>query len=193
MTASDILKEPRFNVATWNITTRDMAGTSPDKVTIDGKPLGFYHFTGFDSGAHGLMAEKNAASNVTLHQLIDWYRRSIAVAKTDGLAQLPWIFGTYANGEPIPAAHRRIYGMRRDLQEAFPDPFQTQPLANGHGGTSFIDWIKNRGVLEHADLIGDKAIQDAALLAEHKRPRAELKALKRSLSWRVTKPLRMIR
>ena len=40
-------------------------------------------------------------------------------------------------------------------------------------------------MLEHADLTGDKAIQDAALLAEHKKLSAELKALKRSLSWRV--------
>ena len=48
-------------------------------------------------------------------------------------------------------------------------------------------------MLEHADLIGDKAMQEAALLAEHKKLKAELKALKRSLSWRLTKPLRMIR
>ncbi len=34
-----------------------MTGSAPDAVTIDGKPLGFYHFTGFDSGAHGIMAE----------------------------------------------------------------------------------------------------------------------------------------
>ena len=66
------------------------------------------------------MAEKNAAGNVTLHQLIDWYRTSIAVAKTDRLAQLPWIFGAYTNGEPIPATHRRIYGMRRDLRTRSP-------------------------------------------------------------------------
>ena len=59
----DILKEPRFNVATWNITTREMTGTAPDRVKIDGKPLGFYHFTGFDSGAHSEMAARNATGN----------------------------------------------------------------------------------------------------------------------------------
>ena len=78
----DILKEPRFNVATWNITTRDMGGEAPDAVTIDGKPLGFYHFTGFDSGAHGIMASRNGAGNETLQALIGWYERAIAVTES---------------------------------------------------------------------------------------------------------------
>src|SRR3954453_10771851 len=52
------LKEPRFNVAPWNLTTRVLKGEAPDRMTVFNKPLGFYHFTGFDSGAHRVMASK---------------------------------------------------------------------------------------------------------------------------------------
>ena len=94
-----------------------MTGTAPDAVTIDGKPLGFYHFTGFDSGAHGIMASRNGAGNETLQALIDWYEQAIAVAETDRLAQLPWAFGTYSDGTPIERSHRRIYGYAHEPAE----------------------------------------------------------------------------
>src|SRR5436189_299366 len=43
-----ILKSPRHNVATWNLTTRRMSGDFGAGFEVDGEPLGFYHFTGFD-------------------------------------------------------------------------------------------------------------------------------------------------
>jgi hypothetical protein len=58
-----IIKSPRHNVATWNLTTRTLAGNRAQGFRVDGLPLGFYHFTGFDSGAHRIMAVKNAAGN----------------------------------------------------------------------------------------------------------------------------------
>jgi hypothetical protein len=51
-----IIRSSRHNVATWNLTTRRMTGSMADGYRVDGEPLGFYHFTGFDSGAHGIMA-----------------------------------------------------------------------------------------------------------------------------------------
>lgn len=184
-----ILKEPRFNVATWNITTRAMTGTAPDDVRVDGKPLGFYHFTGFDSGAHGIMAGRNGAGNETLQALIGWYEQAIAVTEGDRLAKLPWAYGSYDDGTPVERSHRRIYGMRANLREAYPNPFAASATA-GAEFPSFLDWVTARSAIEYPELCGDAASRTAAIAAENQRLKAELRAMKKSLSWRVTKPLR---
>ena len=43
-----ILRSSRLNVASWNLSTRRLSGTVPGGILVDGEPLGFYHFTGFD-------------------------------------------------------------------------------------------------------------------------------------------------
>ncbi|MFM2005310.1 MAG: hypothetical protein RLZZ09_965, partial [Pseudomonadota bacterium] len=44
-----ILRTPRLNVAPWNLTTRQVEGRLTQGITVNREPLGFYHFTGFDS------------------------------------------------------------------------------------------------------------------------------------------------
>ncbi|MQI61666.1 glycosyl transferase, partial [Escherichia coli] len=68
-----IMRSSRHNVATWNLTTREFTVDEQGNYFVDGEPLGFYHFTGFDSGAHRIMATKNAGENSDVHKLINWY------------------------------------------------------------------------------------------------------------------------
>jgi len=49
----NVMRSPRYNVATWNISTRKLTGDFTTGFRVDGEALGFYHFTGFDSGAPG--------------------------------------------------------------------------------------------------------------------------------------------
>lgn len=141
-----ILKSPRHNVATWNLTTRQMTGNAPDGLVIDGVPLGFYHFTGFDSGAHKQMARKNAYGNKAVETLIDWYTASTANLAKDKLASIPWAFATFSNGEPITREQRLVYRERPDLQEAFPDPFSCAESKN------YRAWWYSEGVREYPDI-----------------------------------------
>ncbi len=116
-----ILKNPRFNVAPWNISQRSLSGTFDEGFMVDGQPLGFYHFTGFDSGAHLEHVEHLSGENHAAKMLIDWYR-----ARTEALEAVhppPWKLGFFSDGEPILDLHRKAYRGRLDLHEAFPDPF----------------------------------------------------------------------
>lgn len=140
----DILKSPRFNVATWNLTQRRLAGSLAAGFTVDGEPLGFYHFTGFDSGAHRAMAHKNAAGNDAVQALVDWYASEARFDADEPVSRLPWAFGSYSDGTAIPLEHRRVYRSRPDLQEAFPDPFVTSPGQPGLRG-----WMEHQGPLEY--------------------------------------------
>lgn len=141
-----ILKNPRFNVAPWNVSTREVAGDTSKGFTVDGEPLGFYHFTGFDSGAHAIMAEVNAPGNNSLQQLIGYYRQETKLDESDTISNTPWAFGSYDNGLKIDTQHRRIYRSRKDLQEAFPSPFSTV------GENTFLKWVTVQGPLEYDEL-----------------------------------------
>lgn len=139
-----ILKSPRFNVATWNLTQRAVTGSIDGGVRVNGEPLGFYHFTGFDSGAHRVMMAKNAAGNDAVASLVNWYAESARFDDDEPVAKLPWAFGRYSDGTAIPVGHRRLYRLRPDLQAAFPDPFDAE-----RGG--LLRWMQTQGPLEHPD------------------------------------------
>lgn len=152
-----IVKSPRHNVATWNLTTRRMAGDFDAGFTVDGEPLGFYHFTGFDSGAHRIMAIKNAATSPAVQALIAWYEGEIAVADRDPIGQWPWAFGRFSDGTPIEPAHRWLYRENADLQQAFPDPYDAAP-----GRLDYLGWCNTEGRLRHADVFAEGGARRAA-------------------------------
>jgi hypothetical protein len=156
-----ILKSPRHNVATWNLTNRRMTGDFATGFAVDGEPLGFYHFTGFDSGAHKIMAVKNAAASPAVAKLIAWYAREIEVADHDPVSLWPWAFGRYSNGAPIEFAHRWLYREHRDLRAAFPDPYDAAP-----GRPSLLRWCETEGRLRYPQLFGPNPDFDAATPSE---------------------------
>jgi hypothetical protein len=136
-----IVKSPRHNVATWNLTTRHVSGDLARGFVVDGEPLGFYHFTGFDSGAHRIMAVKNALRNDAVQALIAWYERETRAAADDPLSAWPWAFGRYSDGAPIEDWQRRLYRDRIDLRDAFPDPYDAS-----RGAASFRGWCMTEGM-----------------------------------------------
>lgn len=138
-----ILLSTRYNVATWNITTRHLSLTENGSYLVDGLPLGFYHFTGFDSGNHFIMAAKNGANNFALTKLISWYNSEVELLKKDPLTQSAWHFGFFESGNPISKDQRIVYRARRDLQTAFPDPY----VRNG-----FEEWWNNQAKIEYPQL-----------------------------------------
>lgn len=145
-----ILKNSRYNVATWNLTTRAFSGDAENGFFVDDEPLGFYHFTGFDSGAHQVMASKNAPGNTSVQALVDWYREQTRFDDQDPAAAIPWAYGSYRDGSAIPVLHRRLYRERVDLQAAFPDPFSSDPTH------SLQHWMRTQGPLEYPDLFEKK-------------------------------------
>ncbi|MCF7970204.1 MAG: hypothetical protein K9L22_03440 [Methylococcaceae bacterium] len=149
-----IMRSARHNVATWNLTTRKLSNDMTNSYLVNGQPLGFYHFTGFDSGAHLFMATKNSSGNVSVQKLIEWYTNQLQQFATDPLAKEPWAFGFYSDGTPISQAQRVVYRERVDLQRAFPDPFDA---------SGYLVWWNNQGIKKYPDLF-DGSNQATALL-----------------------------
>ena len=144
-----IVNTSRFNVATWNLTTRSLTGDTARGFEVDGQPLGFYHFTGFDSGAHKVMAVKNARGNESVQDLIAWYERETAPVRGDPVNKWPWAFGGFSDGTPVQPHYRWMYREALDLQRAFPDPYAT-----GTEQMSFLDWSRSEGRVRFPWLFG---------------------------------------
>jgi hypothetical protein len=138
-----LLRDTRFNVAPWNISQRQVRGNFDRGFTVDGKPLGFYHFTGFDSGAHDAMLDKYAPDNRALRMLAEWYRRR---SQSLSAATGEWRLGCFSDGASIAPIHRHLYRQRPDVQRAFPDPF----AAAGDG--TYRAWFESHAAQEYPEL-----------------------------------------
>lgn len=134
-----ILRTPRLNVSTWNLSQRRVTREN-GQLLVNGDLLGFYHYTGFDSGAHRIVAQRYAVNSPVVFDLIDWYAEKINVTASDPLSKHRWAFSTFDNGESISKIQRRVYRTRADLQNTFPDPFKS---------SGYLAWWKTTGIHEY--------------------------------------------
>lgn len=171
-----ILREPIYNVATWNLTHRPVTGSLEQGLAINGEPISFYHFSGFDGGAQEIMLKKYADAGSVLFDLRRWYIGECRRMGQKELGSRRCRYDTFDNGERIIRAQRILYRSRPDLQRVFPNPFQTQ-------GDSYYDWYR----LNVAST-GDNALEnDATLRAQLNDARRELDLIHRSRSWRLAR------
>lgn len=175
-----ILREPGYNVATWNLTHRHAEGSLEHGITINGEPLKFYHFSGFDGGAQEIMLKKYADRDSVLFDLRRWYVGECQLMGQDQLGNRPCRYHAFNNGEPITKAHRIIYRSRLDLRQAFPDPFQV-------GENSYYHWyrLNTASVQDQQETLNENAMIRAQLMDALR----ELDLIKRSRSWRLARSI----
>ena len=117
-----VLRDSSLNVAYWNIAQRAV-GRDGAGWTIDGRPLGFFHFSGFDPAQPARLSKhvKGTPMPEPLQSLLDHYAtlRNAAAGRT----ARPYAYGRFMSGTPIPPAARRMF---RETHRAWPDdPFAT--------------------------------------------------------------------
>ncbi|MDB5422721.1 MAG: hypothetical protein JWQ29_137 [Phenylobacterium sp.] len=133
-----VVRDPGYNVASWNLSTRTVEVGKDGAITVNGQPLRFWHFTKL--GALGdTMTKKYAGTNFPVYEIWSWYKRQVVAATEAAIPERWWAYQAYADGEPIAKAHRELYRQRTDLQAAFPDPFQA-------GEGSFRQWLEREGL-----------------------------------------------
>ena len=118
-----ILKDPGYNVASWNLVDRTLT-IGADGIRVNGYPLRFWHFTKLGRIAD-VMTTRYAGDNFPVYELWNWYRRQIA-RTTD--ARIPagyWAYSVYDNGAAVEKPHRTKYRNDASLQARFPNPYKT--------------------------------------------------------------------
>ena len=109
---------------------------------MNGNPIGFYHFSGLDSGSQQGMLDRYGAEMPALYELREWYLNSCAQADGEQFSQLPWAYDYFDNGERILRIHRLRYRESAPIQALFPDPFAT-----GDEADSYLAWFNRHDEL----------------------------------------------
>jgi len=156
-----IIRSSRHNVASWNMPIRKLTKSESGNYLVDGKKLGFYHFTGFDSGAHLVMLKKYNNYKGAVKELYDWYSAQVKASMSNRFLEKKWGYSSYSDGVEIKQEHRELYRNRKDLQEAFLDPFDADTFK------SWIDQYYPRGLSQKkASLftLSQSTLQDCAFI-----------------------------
>lgn len=117
-----IVRDPGYNVASWNLSNRHVSITDNGDVLVNGGLLRFFHFTKL--GELGdRMTQRYAQGNTEVYELWAWYRRMVDRFTPSEIQEGWWYYGNFSNGEQITGGHRKMYRLRSDLQRTFHDPF----------------------------------------------------------------------
>lgn len=134
-----VLRDPGYNVASWNLSKRKIQIGLDGVISVNGSPLRFWHFTKL--GPTGdTMTRRYAGSNFEVYEIWNWYRRLIQEANDPRIPPRWWAFGSFADGSPVQKHHRELYRTRADLQAAFSEPFESGPA-------TYQAWLAHEGLL----------------------------------------------
>lgn len=153
--APAILKDPEYNVAYWNLPHRVLIRQG-DQILVDGRPLRFFHFSGFSPRApHLLSKHQHPSLRVRLSEarllagLCQRYAEALEKAGFADCSAVPYGFATTARGLPLDARMRRVLHRTYVEDEArerapwFPNPFSPSG-ADGADGASGSDNVVER-------------------------------------------------
>lgn len=133
-----IIRDPGYDVASWNLDCRALSFNEEGVLLVNGKyPLRFYHFTGYDSGAgiNVITSLTSGGANAVANELWDWYIRQLDLNGHNQLGKERSFYDTFDNGTKIEKEMRLLYRESPDLQRIFTDPFDTD---KGKGG--YLTW-----------------------------------------------------
>jgi hypothetical protein len=145
-----ILRDPGYNVASWNISRRRVGLDGEGNFTVNGSLLRFWHFTKLGPVGDA-MTKRYAGDNYEVHEIWNWYKREIARCQAPGIPERWWAYGVFADGQSIPKSARELYRQRHDLRDAFEDPF-----ASGPG--SYQAWLIGEGLLAPASATSKEGV-----------------------------------
>lgn len=168
-----ILRDKSYNIATWNLSHRPVYSGNDGNLFVEGSPIKFFHFSGFDSGAQEIMLKKYGNNNPALKKLRERYMSELDNEGQREFGNLPCCYSFYSNGELIRDEHRRLYRSRLDLMQAFP-----QPAAAADDKLCYLNWLKQTYIHESPRPDDAKS--------------RELEIILNSTSWKITRPMRMI-
>jgi hypothetical protein len=132
-----VIRDPGYNVASWNLSQRKVSVEKDGRILVNGAPLRFWHFTKLGEIGDA-MTRRYAGDNFPVYELWSWYKRQVGAATDPAIPKGWWAYGAYRDGRPIERPERLLYRGRPDLQEAFPDPYAVGP-------GSFRRWLEEGG------------------------------------------------
>ncbi len=142
---SAVLRDDTYDVAYWNLHSRKLGRASDGGFTVNGRPLAFFHFSGFNpTKLHTLSKHQDRHDPRTDPVLADLLGLYAELHERHGYAESSqWGYGysTFSNGIAVHPILRQLYlGLEGDARQRFGDPFRAD------GELSFLRWaVEPRG------------------------------------------------
>ncbi len=162
-----IIREPGYNVAYWNLNSRQI-DRFEDSLRVNGQPLYFFHFSGFDPkdpetfSRHQNRFRLSALEPITQEVVLS-YRDELLSRGFDVCRTWPYAYGQFSNGLPIPDIGRPLHYEADAITDLVEDPFSdegfrtfvqtwNQPIAEESGEVSGISRLMYRIYGTRADV-----------------------------------------
>lgn len=171
-----VVRDPTLNVAYWNLHERslDLEGSTADgvpNVLVDGRPLTFFHFSGFEPGSSDRISRwlerpRFAATDPAWRALAAFYERELATATRPDDARR---YGYAATGVgqvldddvrrryrgEVVRLEREMAGLGWTITAGRP-PLPAEPPSafTADGGAAFAEWSGHRGATRRTSTVG---------------------------------------
>ena len=154
-------KSTAYNVAYWNLDQRALE-LDGDQVLVDGSPLMFFHFSGFNpktpwwlSKHHPTRPRNLVSSSPALEKLCEDYAKHVLSKQAHMGLQTPYRWNQIAPGFNLDRSIRRYFREECILADRGEAPYPPNPFSDGP--TEFVDWLEAErpagGVPRFADVI----------------------------------------
>lgn len=122
-----ILRDPTLNVAYWNLQQRTLS-FEDNTWKVDGRPLGFYHFSGFNPAKMDRLSKyidgfRGDAISPLVSQLLEQYAAQLQANRHGSTPAGIYAYDHFPSGTPIPVIVRKMFRDRHIIWAA--DPFET--------------------------------------------------------------------
>lgn len=132
-------RDPGWNVAYWNLAHRQVEGDERHGWRVNGRPLFFFHFSGYTPGSRSISKHQDRFTLGDLpsaaQQLFHGYDQSVAAAGRERFAKLPYAFAALADGTVLPDCGRQLLREQLDWTRPLPD------LRSAEGARFVVDFL----------------------------------------------------
>jgi glycosyltransferase involved in cell wall biosynthesis/SAM-dependent methyltransferase len=135
-----ILRDPGYDVAYWNLPSRELARNGSDEWTVNDLPLRFYHFSGFDpDDPHRLSKHQDRVSlrdEPLLAELCQGYGASLLDCGYRGAQEWEYTYSRLADGTKLDSTMRGL------LVEALENGAVRDPIFTEESTADFLGWLR---------------------------------------------------
>jgi len=141
-----VVRDDTIDLAYWNLHGLRLE-MGPAGATVEGRPLRFFHFSGFDPTRPGVLSNHphdggrvSPAENPALAELCRGYATRLLAAGCRAASAEPYGFARTAGGLALDARMRRLYREELIAAAAASAPEPPNPFRDGHD--SFLAWLR---------------------------------------------------
>ncbi len=133
-----VVRDPQYNVAYWNLASRRLERDG-EQYTVNGRPLGFFHFSAFDPEQPLTLSRFQdrieVAGDPALEGLLAGYASELLGAGHRTSRDWPYSYATWGDGTQPDELTRDLYDRFAEERGDAASPFTPA------GMTSFLEWL----------------------------------------------------